>query len=102
MDAYADHMNWDDVVGYAEIIDRSRTEFDTEFPLSTVRNWEKYRRAWVEKGRPMRSESRPREIPMPDPEAAVNRSPAWSWATIRQWLIDSQRVQSTSANERAS
>lgn len=85
-------MNWEDVVGYTEIIDRARAELGVDFPLSTVRNWEKYRRAWDAKGRPVRSESRPREIPMPDPETTVNGSPAWSWSKVHRWLIDSKRV----------
>lgn len=81
-----------DIVGYAEIIERAREDFGAEFPVSTVRNWEKYRRAWVEKGRPVRSETRPREIPMPDPETTVNGTPAWSWEKVRAWLFASHRI----------
>lgn len=80
------------MVGYAEIIERAREEFDVAFPLGTVRNWEQYRRAWVAKGSPVRSETRRREIPLPAPETTVNGSPAWSWKEIRGWLIASGRV----------
>ena len=81
-----------DVVGYSEIIDRAQEEFGTEFPIGTVRNWEKYRRAWIAKGSPIRSESRPRETPMPSPVTTVNGTPAWSWREVREWLVASGRV----------
>ena len=81
-----------DIVGYAEIIERAQEDFGAEFPVSTVRNWEKYRRAWVAKGSPTRSGLRPRETPMPAPETFVNGTPAWSWRKIREWLIHSERV----------
>lgn len=81
-----------DVVGYAEIIERAQAEFDIDFPMSTVRNWEKYRRAWVAKGSPARSGLRPRETPMPAPVATANGAPIWCWQEIRAWLIDSHRV----------
>ncbi|MEU8151736.1 hypothetical protein [Nonomuraea sp. NPDC048901] len=81
-----------DVVGYAEIIEHALKDFGVEFPMSTVRNWEKYRRAWVAKGSPTRSGLRPREIPMPEPIAHVNGVPGWCWQEIRAWLIASQRA----------
>ncbi|MFB4294814.1 hypothetical protein ACBI99_44795 [Nonomuraea sp. ATR24] len=81
-----------DIVGYAEIIERAQEDFGAGFPVSTVRNWEKYRRAWVAKGSPARSGLRPREIPMPGPETTVNGTPAWSWTKVREWLIASERV----------
>jgi hypothetical protein len=83
---------WRDVVGYSEIIERAREDFGVEFPLGTVRSWERYRRAWVDAGSPVRSESRRREIPMPAPVATVNGTPAWSWHQVREWLIISGRV----------
>jgi hypothetical protein len=81
-----------DIVGYAEIIERAQEDFGVEFPVSTVRNWEKYRRAWVAKGSPTRSGLRPREIPMPEPDTTVNGTPGWSWRKVRAWLIQSERV----------
>lgn len=81
-----------DIVGYAEIIDRAHEEFGVEFPVSTVRNWEKYRRAWVAKGSPVRSETRPRETPMPEPATTVNGAPGWSWREVSKWLVSSGRV----------
>lgn len=83
---------WRDVVGYSEIIERAREEFGAEFLLGTARSWERYRRAWVAAGSPARSESRPREIPMPAPVTTVNGTPAWSWREVREWLIASGRV----------
>ena len=83
---------WRDVVGYSEIIERAREELGTEFLIGTVRGWEKYRRAWVDAGSPVRSETRRREIPMPAPVATVNGTPAWSWREVREWLIASGRV----------
>ncbi|TDD54561.1 hypothetical protein E1286_05050 [Nonomuraea terrae] len=88
-----------DIVGYAEIIERAQEDFGAEFPVSTVRNWEKYRRAWVAKGSPTRSETRPREMPMPAPETTVNGTPAWSWRKVREWLIASHRVEAPAAGE---
>lgn len=83
---------WRDVVGYSEIIERAREEFGAEFPIGTVRSWEKYRRAWVAAGSPVRSQTRTREIPMPAPVTTVNGTPAWSWLEVREWLIASGRV----------
>jgi hypothetical protein len=88
-----------DVVGYAEIIERAKEDFGADFPMSTVRNWEKYRRAWVAKGSPARSGLRPRETPMPEPVATVNGTPAWCWREVRAWLISSQRVEQPPAGE---
>ncbi|TMR11044.1 hypothetical protein ETD86_36990 [Nonomuraea turkmeniaca] len=85
-----DHKH--DVVGYAEIIERAKEDFGADFPMSTVRNWEKYRRAWVAKGSPTRSGLRPRETPMPEPVATVNGVPGWCWREIHAWLIASHRV----------
>lgn len=82
-----------DIVGYREIIDRARAEFDRDFALDTVRGWEKYRRAWDAKGRPARSAARRRELPLPDPIATVNGTPAWSWAAVREWLVASGKVE---------
>lgn len=82
-----------DLVSYHEIIERTRDEFGVELRLGTVRQWEKYRRAWVEQGSPVRSEARPRDIPMPTPVTAVNRTtPVWVWSQVREWLIRSERV----------
>lgn len=92
-----DHKH--DIVGYAEIIDLAREEFGAEFPLSTVRNWEKYRRAWVAKGSPSRSGLRVRETPLPEPAAFVNGTPAWCWEEIRAWLIASKRVEEQPPSE---
>lgn len=82
-----------DIVGYREIISRTEQDFGQVIPLDTVRGWEKYRRAWVDKGRPVRSASRPRDIPMPDPIAQVNGTPAYSWPEIRDWLTASGKVE---------
>lgn len=82
-----------DIVGYREIIDRAEQEFGQVIPLDTVRGWEKYRRAWDAAGRPVRSAARRREIPMPDPIAPVNGTPAYSWPEIRAWLVASGKVE---------
>lgn len=82
-----------DIVGYSEIIERMRADFEIDVPVSTVRNWEKYRRAWVAKGSPVRNETRRREIPMPAPVTTVNGTPAWSWREVREWLITSGRTE---------
>ncbi len=85
-----DHRH--DIVGYSEIIERAREDFGAAFPIGTVRSWEKYRRAWVAAGSPVRSQTRTREIPMPAPATTVNGTPAWSWREVREWLIASGRV----------
>lgn len=80
-----------DLVSYHEIVERAQEEFGVAFALNTVRQWEKYRRAWLDAGSPVRS--RPRDMPMPAPVTSVNRTtPVWRWSLVQEWLIKSKRV----------